>query len=75
MVVYILPSMAKALLGLFCYAPTFGQTPQSYIALSSRYKKQGERSRGISFYACCGSFKYRQFYSAFALASWKRSHL
>jgi len=35
MVTYILPSMAKAVLGRFCCASNFVQTP--HIALSSYY--------------------------------------
>jgi len=35
MVMYILPSFAKALFGRFCYASTFVQSP--HIALSSYY--------------------------------------
>jgi len=48
---YILPSMAKALLGRFCYASNFVQAP--HIALRSCYLQQGERRQGVSVYACC----------------------
>ena len=40
---HILPSMAKYLLGRFCYASNFVQTP--HIALRSYYQQQGDRSQ------------------------------
>ena len=50
MVVSIFPTVAKALLGLFCYSNCIQLCP--YIKLSSWHQQNGERNRVVSAVAC-----------------------